>query len=306
MALLFLSFFVACDDEDVVVTTGEGRFTLEMTDAPVDDPSVRGVFVTVADVKVGGTSLEGFSRTTIEISALQNGVTQMIADANLEARAYSNVEIVLDAANDATNSGEPGCYVLTDSNEKVALDLTGDGTIQITGSSLEIEQGGTFAAVVDFDLRKAITRTEDESTPYAFAAENRLGTSLRFVNKADAGTLEGSVTNNSTENGTFVVYAYEAGAFSDAEVTGESDDELFLNAVTSGKVSSTGEYQLSFLNSGAYELVVAAYEDTDNDGELEFKGRFTLETLLNIDLGRVVVGANATATADISLLGLLP
>ena len=69
-ALLFISFFTACDDEDVVVTTGEGRFALEITDAPVDDPSIQGVFVTVADVKIGGASVEGFSRTTVEISAL--------------------------------------------------------------------------------------------------------------------------------------------------------------------------------------------------------------------------------------------
>ena len=305
VALLFISFFTACDDEDVVVTTGEGRFALEITDAPVDDPSIQGVFVTVADVKIGGVSVEGFSRTTIEISALQNGATQLLADANLEARAYSGVEVVLDAANDAANSGGPGCYVLTDANEKVALDLSGDGSLFVSGSDFELEQGSTFAAVIDFDLRKAITRTEEESMPYAFAAQNRLTSSLRFVNKAEAGTLEGNVANNSSETGTFVVFAYEAGTFSAAEMNGE-DDEIFLNAEASARVSSSGDYKLSFLESGEYELIVAAYEDEDNDGEVEFKGRLRLETLLNINLGRVAVGANSTTTADISLLGLFP
>ena len=68
----------------------------------------------------------------------------------------------------------------------------------------------------------------------------------------------------------------------------------------------SGDYQLSFLESGEYELIVAAFEDEDNDGEVEFKGRLRLETLLNINLGRVAVGASSTTTADISLLGLFP
>lgn len=305
VALLFISLFFACEDEETTMTTGQGRFVLELTDAPVDDANVRAVFVTVADVKVGGTSLAGFSRTTVEVSSLQNGVTQLIADANLEAAAYSSVEVVLDAANDADNSGAPGCYVLTESNDRIALNLTGDGTLSVADAAFDLEQGRTYTAIIDFDLRKAIVRTEEEQTPYDFAGESRLAGSLRFVNKDDAGTLEGSISNSSGENGTFVVYAYRSGTFSEAEMEGD-DDELFLNAVASASVSGMGDYQLSFLESGDYELICAAYEDNNNDDKLEFTGRLRLETLLNLDLDRVSIAANATTTADFTLIGLFP
>jgi hypothetical protein len=36
---------------------------IELTDAPIDDTRVEGVFVTIADVKVDGQSLEGIQQS---------------------------------------------------------------------------------------------------------------------------------------------------------------------------------------------------------------------------------------------------
>lgn len=301
---LLMSFAFGCNDDDPV-TTGEGRFSLELTDAPVDDPNVSAVFVTVADVKVDGQSVEGFSKTTIELSALQNGVTEMLVAADLEAKTYNSVEIVLDDATDAAGNS-PGCYAMTTDNGKVALEVAGDGALRANNSAFEITQGATVAAVIDFDLRKALKRTDDATRPYAFAAESRLESSLRFVQKAQTGTLSGSTTNTSGEDGEVVIYAYTAGSFSASEASGDDDDELFLNAVASARLSSTGDYQFNFLEAGDYELVAVAYEDDDNDGELEIQGRFSVNALLGINLGSLSVGASSITTANFTLTGLLP
>ncbi|WP_026232249.1 DUF4382 domain-containing protein [Neolewinella persica] len=300
--IMFLA--VGCNDDDPV-TTGEGRFSLELTDAPVDDPNVSAVFVTVADVKVDGQSVAGFSKTTIELSALQNGVTEMLVAADLEAKTYSSVEIVLDDATDAAGNS-PGCYAMTNDNGKVALDVAGDGALRATNSGFQLTQGSTVATVIDFDLRKALKRTDDAASPYAFAAESRLESSLRFVEKEKTGSLSGSTTNASSENGEFIVYAYTAGSFTSNEAEGNDDDELFLNAVASARLSSTGDYQFNFLEAGDYELVVVAYEDEDNDGKLEMKGRFSVNALLGINLSSLSVGASSTTTANFTLTGLLP
>ncbi|SER13949.1 DUF4382 domain-containing protein [Neolewinella agarilytica] len=304
--LLLVSVLFSCEDDDVVVSTSEGRFSLELTDAPVDDPNVSAVFVTVADVKLDGASVSGFSRTTVELSALQNGVTEMIANADVEAKAYNSVEIVLDDANDATNSGGPGCYVLTADNAKVALEVVGDGSLEAANSGFTITQGGNLATVIDFDLRKALVRTDDAARPYAFAAENRLESSLRFVERESTGTLSGSVTNNSGEDTEVVIYAYAANTYTAAEREGDSDDELFLNAVASTRLSASGDYEFNFLPAGNYELVAVAYEDEDGDGETALKGSFVLNAFGSLSLSGVQVSAQASTTINLTLLSLLP
>lgn len=59
-------------------------------------------------------------------------------------------------------------------------------------------------------------------------------------------------------------------------------------------------------DSGSYELVAVAYEDTDNDGELEMQGRFRLDALLGINLGNLSINASSTTSANFTLLALLP
>lgn len=301
--LLLVAVTFGCEDDDPT-TTAQGGFTLEMTDAPIDDADVSAVFVTVADVKVDGQSVSGFSRTTVEISALQNGVTETLINADLEARAYNSLEIVLDDATDAAGNA-PGCYVEQTDGAKVALEVAGDGALTVSNSAFTVTQGATTAVVIDFDLRKALQRAEDESEPYRFAAESRLESSLRFVEKQQTGTLSGTVSNTSGEDGEVVIYAYAAGTYSASEAEGE-EDELFLNAVSSTRLSATGDYQLSFLEAGSYELVAASYQDEDSDGELELAGRFSLEALLGLNLAGLSVEAESNTSADFRLTALLP
>lgn len=303
--LLSIALFVSCEDDDPVVNADSGTFSLELTDAPIDDADVSAVFVTVADVRVDGQSVAGFSKTTVELSALQNGVTETLVSADLEAKTYAQLQIVLDEATDAAGNA-PGCYVMTSASEKVALNVAGDGTLNVPNSIVRIAQGATTATVIDFDLRKALVRTDDTDA-YDFAAEGRLVNSLRFVDKSESGTLSGTVENTSGEtDGEVVVYAYAAGTYGASEATGDEDDELFLNAVSSARLSSNGEYKFNFLPGGDYELVAASYKDDDQNGEVEMMGTFSLNALLGLDLGNLSVEANTTTSANFTLTALLP
>ena len=301
---LLLSFTFACEDDDTAVTTQTGRLSVEITDAPIDDASVSAVFVTVTDVRLDGESVPGNYPLTVDLLALRNGNTSLLADANLEAGTYQELELVIDDATDAAGNS-PGCYVQTTDGTNYPLEVPDGSALIANQTDLTLTAGGQLRAVIDFDLRKAVRRGEDSSQPYRFAARQRLESALRLVDRDQAGTLSGSVTNNSGEEGRVVVYAYAAGTYSASEAEGDSDDELFLNAVTSASLEG-GAYNLSFLSAGDYELVAASYQDEDNDGTLEFAGRFRLDATLGLNLGQLSVAANSVTTADFNLGILLP
>jgi len=61
-----VALFTACS-ENSNEPMGQGEVQFEITDAPIDDANVKSVIVTVADVKVDGQSLSGFTKQTIDL-----------------------------------------------------------------------------------------------------------------------------------------------------------------------------------------------------------------------------------------------
>ena len=61
---------VSCIKDPVVTPPNfdTARARIEITDAPIDDPNVAGVFVTIVDIKVNGQSWSGFDgKTTFDL-----------------------------------------------------------------------------------------------------------------------------------------------------------------------------------------------------------------------------------------------
>ena len=301
LALPFLTY--SCkEDSATPAGAGDGDFRVEMTDAPIDDANVKAVFVTVADVKVDGESLAGYNQTTVEVSALTNGQTELLYAGQLAAKTYQKIELVLEDGATAVNGG-PGCYYVNQDNQKMALEVANDGMLRLQESGFQLTESGSVTSVIDFDLRKALVRSGDAAKPYAFATGARLENSLRMVDKGRSGTLAGTVRNESQTEGEIVVYAYEQGTYSTSEAEGNRDDELFLNAVSSSKVNTNNEYRLSYLEAGTYELIAVSYVDENQDGELEMKGRFNTSVVGGLDLDLVSVGASSTTTIDFTVTG---
>ena len=82
-----------------------------------------------------------------------------------------------------------------------------------------------------------------------------------------------------------------------------SGNVQFKNAVTSCVADGNGNYNLSFLEEGDYEVRYATYK---NNGS----GQFVLQSMLNlnsvINLSSVSVKANTSVTLDVTVSGLLP
>lgn len=305
--MLSMGLLVSCSDDDDDVDTGDPQpdtYNTEvyLTDAPIDNAEVEGVFITVTGVSINGNTIEGFEKTTINLSSLQNGETELLGDVELENGTTSEISLTLDNETDA--SGEaPANYVLTSGGEKNAL-ATSSGEISIT-DQVEIQENDDNEIILDFDLRKSIVK--NSAGEYQFVNDSELAHSIRAVNSLEAGTITGTVSDfGTTESETILVFAYEDGAYSEDETLANGEGVLFANATASSKVNdSSGEFEIHFVEEGDYELRFVSFSDEDADGELELEGEIEATTTSEIDLLGFSVGANSEVDFDILLVGLL-
>lgn len=301
--------FWQCDDDDDQVD-GTGQLRIELTDAPIDDADIKGVFVTIAEVHVDGEFWPGAdTKQTVDLTTLQNGNVQSLGIAEIDAKTYDRISLVLDLDEDAAGNS-PGCYVLTEDDQKhdLSTSAASEMTIDVSGSEFNVINSTASTVIVDFDLRKSLRygNANEPSSDYAFGTNAEMNSALRLVAKSRAGHIEGTVTDLISTSEKIVVYAYVKGQFDREQETSPSADEQFDDAVTSAAVDAQGNYQLSWLEEGQYELVFASYEDDGSNGTMDLQGTLNLSNVLGIDLKSVSVGVAATVTVDVTVTGILP
>lgn len=298
---LFLATTISCSsNDDVQPESGETFATnVYITDAPSDNPEAKAVFITVADVKVNGASLENFQKTTVEISSLTNGKTNLLGSLNLKQGATSSIELFLDNTTDASGNS-PGNYVLTTNAEKKAL-ATGSGKIVINDKPA-IETSNNNEIVLDFDLRKSIIA--DGSGNYSFVGNTELSNSIRAVNASNTGVLKGKVSNNSN-NKTIVAYVYKKGTYNSSQTEAPNGKARFSNAVSSSLVSKdNGTFEIHFLEKGDYELYFASFSPNSN-GKLSFDGKVSATAIGTLNLLNLSIQSNTEVSVEILLSGIL-
>lgn len=289
----------ASDPQPVGNPTGaSGTVSLELTDAPIDDADVQGVFVTVTQVKVDGQPFPAFTgKKTVNILALQNGNVESLGLSRLNVGTYSNVSLVLDYTADASGNA-PGCYVLGTNNQKYNLAESGKQQVEVRASkAITVAENTQSSLVFDLDLRKAVKDNNGSSAGgYTFATEGELQSTVRLVNKTQTGAVTGTCSNAGT-NRKVVVFAYRKGQFNQsAEVNSQ-----FRGAVTSASVTNNGTYKLAFMEEGDYELHFAGYQ-TSQSGST-FQGLLQLNGTLNVN--SVSVKSGTELRLNVSITGLL-
>lgn len=294
----------ACNKDDAnQEPTGESYdTTFKITDAPIDNAAVKAVFVTVTDVRVDGTSLEGFNKATINLSALTNGQTQTLGNLGLQAGSYSNVVLDLDYDTDAAGNA-PGCYVeLADGTKDKIEAAAGEITVN---DSYEILAGASNEIVLDFDLRKTIKEEQGAlSSDFEFVSMSELSAGIRTVNKEVSGEISGTASDTGNTSDKIVVYAYDKGTFNaDMETSGQGESNItFANAVTSSEVdATTGFYSLNFLASGEYELVFVSY--TRDGDAFYFNSLLEAESTTGLNLGAIEVSSALKISAHVTITG---
>ena len=305
--LLTLATFVAMTGCESDNPDAMGELQVSVTDAPVDDTNVEGVFVTVTEVKVNGKAATGFSgKQTIDLLAYQNGNTQLLSMGDVEAKSYSEITLVLDLETDA-NGDSPGCYVKTLDGTRHDLATSTASTLEVSAKGLiEVMENTRTDAVIDFDLRKSIAYA-GSGNAYTFASDSELGSALRLVAAGKTGSIKGTYTGSTVGAEKVVVYAYKKGEFNkETEMQAQGSSGIqFKNAVSSALVSGNA-YTLAFLEPGEYEVCFATYEDANQDGKMEFAGFLQGSLMLTGSVTSLVsVEAGLQATLVLQIIGII-
>jgi len=303
MSCLIL-ILAACNEDDAA-PRNMGSVQFEITDAPIDDASVKSVFVTVADIKVDGQSISGFNKTTIDVLAFQNGNTSFLADTELEAKTYTDLTLVLDFENDE-NGDQPGCYVAEEDGSTKHPLFSSSNEISVQ-SNFEVISDLESKVVVDFDLRKCVQRENKQDDQYEFVSNAEFRSGIRVVTKNETGVVKGKCNDSVSNSDKIVVYAYKKGEYNrDTETSAQGQSEIeFANAVSSSSVNASGNFEMHFLEKGDYELVYCSYKENAQN-EMKLEGTLMIGVLGTINLSSVSVDAAATVDVEVNVSGMLP
>ncbi|HEV7347548.1 DUF4382 domain-containing protein [Telluribacter sp.] len=306
-AVLAFSSCSLQDDEDIDPSGTGGKLRVELTDAPIDEASVQGVFITVTEVRIDGKKWEAFQTPkTVNLLELQGGKTFTLTEGDISVGSFDKLTLVLDYERDASGNA-PGCYILRQDGTRNKLVVSGNARsdIETKGPKVDIAEGQTQTVVMDFDLRKAIKEQGSGNKDYAFVTYGELQSSVRFVKKENTGTIKGKLTNyNPNTNGKAVAYVYTKGTYNqNAEVSGQGESKVrFKNALTSTKVNNDGSFTAAFVPEGEYELHVVTYKP-ESSGQLSLNA--FLDMSGNTSLNTISVKANTETSLSISIKGIL-
>lgn len=305
--------FTSCETEEPL-SAPTAKVNFEITDAPADDANISAVFVTVVGLSVDGEPISDFiGNQTIDLLSFQNGNTKALGSGNLEIGEYNRIALSLDFATDA-DGNSPGCYVLTDDNVKHPLTTSGEQALNLSGLSFSSVEGQTKTMVMDFDVRKAVKYQGggNDADRYDFVTTSEMESSIRVVDNSQTLSINGKIDNPLGAGGDYVVaYVYEKGDFNEETETnaqGASGIE-FKNAVTSALVDASGNYELSFLKAGEYELHFVTYEaepTTDEPGKRGSSGFLQVNSLLSLNLLGLQLEAGVDVTVDVLVTGFNP
>ena len=309
---LFSAFIFSCNKEAAEPTgnindpnVAQGSLSVSITDAPIDQTNITGAFITVTEIQIDGKVFTGFKGPkTINVLELQNGNSLNLGEGIAAAGAYSTLKLVVNTETDAAGNA-PGCYLSKTDGTKEKLEISGNGKteIDLKPKNFTISESGKTEIVMDFDLRKSI---KSKNNDYSFVTLGELKSSVRAENKSTTGTISGKINNYSLVKSDVVVYAYQKGTFKGStEIKGQGASEVkFANAVTSAKVDAGGNFTLSFLPIGDYEIYC---EKPDNSPTFGLGINTLLEVTSSTDIKAVGVsaGAKTSLALNVKLGGIL-
>ncbi len=286
-ALLPIFFMAACDKDE---NGDKGSLKLHITDAPIDSDGIKNVFITFTEIQyhIQDNEWRTFDEfdepVKLDLLELTRGETELLGFFEMDPGVYTQLRFMLEAPDRGQGPPTtPGSYLVfeDDSTTPLFVPSGGQSGYKAVGK-FEIPANGVAEVTADFDVRRSVVRAGN-------SGRYILKPVIRLISTDVSGRIAGDVYNIPEDTG-IMVYAYEAGTYTEDEAAEPGEEETrFPNAENSDKVCEENRYHLDFLNEGAYDLVFTA---TDADGE------FT-EVLGTIK--DVQVEAGETTVVDIDL-----
>jgi hypothetical protein len=284
--IIFVLFFLgACGSGtpggDTGGKDGNGTFTLNLTDAPIDQANKVVVEFVGAELR-GGDLTESmvfdFAPKTIDLLDLQGVSTATLIDNQpVPAGTYDELRLKVNVVED----GELESYIeLTDGSQHELIIPSGAQSGLKIKRDIVILDGEAKVFTVDFDVRRSIVVAGRVDTP---RVKFHLKPVLRLVDSRDSGDIIGQIDpalltapicpdpdpliNNNA------VYVYTGADVVPDDI--DNGDDTNIEPLTTTLVSDSGQYVVGFLDAGDYTVAFtcnAGDENADRDDDLQFAG----------------------------------
>ena len=237
-----------------------GKVALSITDDPVHDPEINGVWITIGEVQYnlssdesGWRSFEGFhGPQEVNLLDYQNGLALLLGTFELPSGQYEQIRFLLEIPHEGAKvpPATPGCWVsFADDTKEPLFVPSGMQTGYKAVGTFQVPVNATVGVTADFDLHKSLRLT-------ANGKRYLLQPTIRLVVNDQAGAIGGTVTNLPTEK--VVIFAYQDDTYDDAEADVSPGGGQFPNSIAEAGVDpGTGAYRIAFLAPRLYDLVVA-------------------------------------------------
>jgi hypothetical protein len=222
VALFAVTVLFSCSNDDSA-NAGKAGVKVTMTDAPGD---YKAVFVNVTDVMIKSdasaseeewVSLAGVQTGVYDLLSLTGGVTQLLADAEVEAGYLSQIRLVL--------GGDNYLILNDDSRQELSTPSAQQSGLKVKVDQ-ELEAGEQYEFLLDFDVDQSIVTA---------------GTSGGFILKpviratAETGIILGAVHPTTFQS----------------EIKAQSSTQTI-----SAHTNANGEFSLNGVPAGVYKITI--------------------------------------------------
>ena len=284
--IVLFALFSGCEED-----SGQtGTMSLSVTDAPVDNDNIEGVYITVNGLEYhsqdsGWKTFEEYEGPKkFNLLELTDGMDEMLGTFEMKAGQYNQLRFMLDIADRTGGTpSNPGCYLMINGEKEPLFVPSGGQSGYKAVGAFQVPSNGTVELTADWDARKAVV--EAGATGMYI-----LRPTIRLVAKGEAGSISGGISNVPDDASNIIVYAYEDGDYESGEADDPAEEESrFPSAVTSDEMGAENGSKLWYLAPGTYDLVVAKNVDGAFDSVLGVVEDVEVES-----------NSNASAPIDIS------
>jgi hypothetical protein len=230
---------------------GVGRLQVLLTDAPFAHDIVESAQIKVSAIRVhrdaqadgGFITLPDVTDGTLELLDLQNGLTQLLVDAELPAGKYRQIRLLVEEATLKLINGNEYSTALGNLN----LTSTGSSGLKLfVDPPIQINAGATTEILLDFDLSKSFHPVP--ATDALTATSYLLMPVVRVTNRTATGEIHGTVTEDDGLGGQVGVEAATVYVMP----PGETDP---LNSIATTGTIADGSYTVLGLAVGTYDVL---------------------------------------------------
>lgn len=302
--LSVMTFTLAgCNSSDDDKTESMAKFSLGVSDAPVDDASV--VSIEIDTIKL--TNKENNAETLIETFTNDVGETVETIQVNLldyqgfeqlkivdEAQAinlnndtlYTMELIVIDAGSYVMLENDPNKYDIKVPSSRLKL-----GEFTATDQAQQVDQLPAYT--IEFDLRQSLVLRGNNPAKNGYIIKPH---AVRIVSLA--GNIAGTVSADNTNLGACSVYVYEGEPTELGDIF-DANDETFIGDIPTATaplattlVADDSSYSIGFLPEGSYTVALRCGTDTDDN--IQFDGLVIPTPEGNSEVTSVSAGVTTT------------